>query len=446
MKLTNTFPIYLFCWALLFPFSASYAQTFPFASQGDLRFYIDAAAFQGDEGFVYQEIYYEIPARQLRFVAKGNNDYIAMIEISAHILTQTGDTLATDRLRVEMPAKSEAESQTERSIIQQSAFFLKPGDYSLLVDILDLWNSTTGSAQANFQVSAIPKTLTISDLELALRIQPDTSRVQSMFAKGDLRIYPCASRKFGLFRPDLYLYAELYNLMDDAQPAEIIFTLLNSAGKPAAEPDSLSLKKPGTTCVIQQKFPVSQLATGDYQLQIEIFDGLQQIKAQKSFRIGEPEGLQALVDDLNRQRLLIQYFGDKNDLAHFDRLNPTGKLQFCHDFWRDRDANPATPENEFLLEIVRRVRLAKERFTTPQKTGWETDAGRILIRFGQPDDIETHADASDEAPHEIWSYYEKSRKFWFLTGGADPYRLIHTENEPTETDLSTWQQLIRKIE
>src|SRR5688500_6341450 len=57
--------------------------------------------------------------------------------------------------------------------------------------------------------------------------------------------------------------------------------------------------------------------------------------------------------------------------------------------WRSRDPDPDTEENEFKEEFYERVAYANEHFSSG-KPGRMTDRGRIYIKFGKPDSVESH--------------------------------------------------------
>lgn len=57
--------------------------------------------------------------------------------------------------------------------------------------------------------------------------------------------------------------------------------------------------------------------------------------------------------------------------------------------WHSRDPDPDTVENEFKEEFYERVAYANEHFSSG-KPGRLTDRGRIYIKFGKPDSIESH--------------------------------------------------------
>jgi GWxTD domain-containing protein len=74
-------------------------------------------------------------------------------------------------------------------------------------------------------------------------------------------------------------------------------------------------------------------------------------------------------------------------------------------FWRRRDTEPETPENEFRREHRRRFAYAIQSFGagTP---GWATDMGKIYIVLGAPHTIERNpaGRTAFERPSEVWTY------------------------------------------
>lgn len=90
--------------------------------------------------------------------------------------------------------------------------------------------------------------------------------------------------------------------------------------------------------------------------------------------------------------------------------------QFIEAFWRRRDPDPDTDENEFKEEYYERIAYSNEHFTSG-KPGWMTDRGRIYIKFGKPNEIESHptggpyhrpsyhgGGSTTTYPFEIWFY------------------------------------------
>jgi len=62
---------------------------------------------------------------------------------------------------------------------------------------------------------------------------------------------------------------------------------------------------------------------------------------------------------------------------------------FIENFWRRRDPNPDTEENEYREEYYERIAYANEHYASGIP-GWKTDRGRIYITWGKPDSVESH--------------------------------------------------------
>ncbi len=63
--------------------------------------------------------------------------------------------------------------------------------------------------------------------------------------------------------------------------------------------------------------------------------------------------------------------------------------QFIGEFWRLRDPDPDTEENEYREAYYERVEYANEHFSSAI-AGVKTDRGRIYLKFGKPDEVESH--------------------------------------------------------
>jgi GWxTD domain-containing protein len=72
--------------------------------------------------------------------------------------------------------------------------------------------------------------------------------------------------------------------------------------------------------------------------------------------------------------------------------------RFIEMFWRMRDPNPSTQENEFRNEHYARIAHANETFGFRDVPGWITDRGRVYIMYGKPDEVQR------EASVERWLY------------------------------------------
>ena len=63
--------------------------------------------------------------------------------------------------------------------------------------------------------------------------------------------------------------------------------------------------------------------------------------------------------------------------------------KFIEEFWYRRDPDPDTVENEYREEYYERLAYVNEHFSSGIP-GYKTDRGRIYLKYGKPDDIESH--------------------------------------------------------
>jgi GWxTD domain-containing protein len=78
---------------------------------------------------------------------------------------------------------------------------------------------------------------------------------------------------------------------------------------------------------------------------------------------------------------------------------------FIEAFWKQRDPNPDTPENEYKEEHYRRIDYANRTFGRESPgPGWRTERGRIYITLGEPRMIERYENESEIYPTIIWFY------------------------------------------
>lgn len=112
------------------------------------------------------------------------------------------------------------------------------------------------------------------------------------------------------------------------------------------------------------------------------------------------------------------------------------KEEFIEEFWRIRDPDMSTEENEYKLVFKERIEYANKWFGRwnsrrgregsgdhDRYRGWDTDRGRIYIILGPPDDVyfdgermflERHISKPDARTVEQWYYYQYHLRVFFV--------------------------------
>ncbi len=144
----------------------------------------------------------------------------------------------------------------------------------------------------------------------------------------------------------------------------------------------------------------------------------------------------------------VDYIITKEEKRAFLALQTDEEREnFIENFWRRRDPNPDTEENEYREEYYERIAYANERFASGIP-GWKTDRGRIYIAWGKPDSIESRpaggsydrpsyegGGSTTTYPFEIWFYRHLDNvgdgveiEFVDPTGTGE-YRIARNANE-----------------
>jgi GWxTD domain-containing protein len=91
--------------------------------------------------------------------------------------------------------------------------------------------------------------------------------------------------------------------------------------------------------------------------------------------------------------------------------NDRDREAFIEAFWKQRDPTPATPQNEYKDEILKRFRYVNTTFRRgTSRPGWMTDMGRIYMILGPPASIERFENVPDLNPTQVWYYYGDAAK------------------------------------
>ncbi|MCD6450742.1 MAG: GWxTD domain-containing protein [Acidobacteria bacterium] len=134
----------------------------------------------------------------------------------------------------------------------------------------------------------------------------------------------------------------------------------------------------------------------------------------------------------------------------FEKLKTDAeRRKFIEIFWKRRDPNPETSENEFKKEFEERVEYANLHFIERGLKGWETARGQIYILFGPPEEEKREAIAGIKRPVIFWYYQSLPPPFYNPLIFADikgngRYYLLR--NIPEVTGLVSPANTIRKGE
>ncbi len=116
--------------------------------------------------------------------------------------------------------------------------------------------------------------------------------------------------------------------------------------------------------------------------------------------------LERALDPESREFLSkVRYLISRQERVTFLKIPADKRPFFIEEFWRKRDPNPETSENEFKIEYYRRIDTANHLFTDGGEPGWLQDRGRMYILLGPPSNRLTY-------PRGV-TFYGLPMEFWY---------------------------------
>lgn len=118
--------------------------------------------------------------------------------------------------------------------------------------------------------------------------------------------------------------------------------------------------------------------------------------------------------------------------------------RYFYNFWVNK--NPSDPEQAWIdyAAILNDVAKKYGSATTP---GYESDRGRIYIKYGAPDKIERVTTEKNALPYEVWFYYRSGNKtnikfLFFQPGMLNSVMILLNSNVAEEMVNPYWKSML----
>lgn len=391
----------------------------PRPSEGDIIFYADVVTFHGPDGRNTEEVYCVVSNDQIEFIDR-QTTFRGDLVYGVVVYDIYGDEVARSEKQVEVFAETENET-TDRSIIQvfESSLYVDPGRYRVEVTIEDrnalkkaivsylLKKKNTGVAEVDIVSRDFERgAVALSDIEFARSI---SRRSSGLFEKSGYEVVPNPSRLYGLLVGELSLFYEVYDFTEEGVGDSLVtvYSIVNRTGDTIfSDRKKLAVNRRSMGNVAL--FGISSLSAGTYLLRLEVLDsdGVGLASTQAKFDIAWTvlswgKYHHEVEEDM-------RHIMTEDEMEEFRSLSTGDRERYLTEFWNELDPSPGTLENEALEEHYRRVRYADLHYTTSVR-GALSDMGRLYIKYGPPDDIQSH-----------FSDYEFVKGTRDIAGGTEP--------------------------
>lgn len=416
-------------------------------TQNSLRAYLDVKTFQSVKNESYIEIFNKINSIGLEY-KNINNKSTAKVLITNSIFKN--DSLVIQR--TDTLFSTAFLDSFYNDIYGLKTIFVKPGKYKLKVEYLDLQNEKMKKSISNeltFEISKIePEKLAISNIQIADYI--NSTKNKNQFSKYGFDVFPHLGNYISNECSLLPFYFEVYTTNKTNRKLMIDYKIINKeTNKTIYQISDSSIKVKGNVTPIVNAIDIKELPTGTYELHInaknnnyetttkfEFYRYNDNISSyEKSPKILDPNFHKSLnTDSLTfyaKSLMPIMYNEDQKILLKLLKEQDTSKIRnFIETFWvNTSNLNPY----EDWLKYKNQVVLIEKLYKTHNVHGFETERGRVYLKYGPPTAIKTKETSPSEYPYEIWQYDKiknfANKRFVFYNPDivGNNYRLLHSD-------------------
>lgn len=424
------------------------------------------STFSSPTNETYLETYLNFSGNSLKYV-KTNEKWQATVEIT-YIFKQ-GDKII-DFKKYNLKSPEYLDSLSARSnFFDQQRIPLPTGKYDFEITLKDI-NSTENafSTIQELEMDYKENVIQLSDITLIESFKK--TETKNILTKSGYDLMPYTSDFYPEEFEKLFFYVEVYHSdkVLDKEEAFLINYFIESFESKQIVGNYRSFKRetPKPVNVVMSSFDIQKLPSGNYNLVVELKNkDNQTITLKKVFFQRSNSGANELLvsDDyinsfvttmtpteleLNIKSVApissqIELNFAKNQLSAKD---PELMKQYFYNFWLTR--NSTKPEEEW-KKYKELVKITNQLFATSIKKGFETDRGRIYLKYGKPNTLSEIKNETSSYPYEIWHYYgiegRSNIKFIFYNPdiASNDYPLLHS-TLPGELYNASWKVELHK--
>ncbi len=420
------------------------------------------------------ETYFDISGRSV--VLKDIGDGILKSQVQITMIFKNGDEIVSfDKKILDSPDMTPS---TIVDFLDVERFILPPGTYELEIQISDLYDPVEDLESTTLEIivpSPPPSGAFISDIEFVSAFKKTDT--PGMYSKSGYDILPMVDDeqlKEGM--NELVFYTEIYEVTPELAGDMFLvraYMADTSNGEPIASTVVNLRRKAGQVTPVLSRIPIADLKKGTYNVVIEAISKENELLASKKMQVtreiarkpmdlatvSQDDIMESWVSKYDQKYVLYEHFLSLRPIANTSELlvmdNSMGNVEkvellylqrYFYSFWETRDAENS---EKAWLDYKVNVDLAQAEFGTANKRGYETDQGRIFLKYGSPNDITDRANEPSSYPYIIWHYFKAGKynnvKFVFydpMLLGRD-YQLLHSENMPGEVNNYRWQLMLQ---
>ncbi len=426
------------------------------AQEKSLRAYLSYATFALPGSDAYIETYLAIEGPSVIFVKNENESFQASVEISM-LFKQQDKVINFAKYELKSPVVYDL-NKVNFGIIDQQRFSLPNGEYELEIEIADINNPEVPAFKTIETILLDYNTTDVQISAIQLVENFELTQNESILTKNGYDLIPLVYAYYPESVNQLRFYSEIYNtqIVFGEESKYLANYYIESYEGMSKMKDFFSRKRMDSKPVniLLNTIDITQLPSGNYNLVVEIRNQNNEVAALNKvfFQRSNPKVQYNLsdlasvnvgntfvnrivqIDTLRDYLHCIAPVASENERDYAYNLSKTSDIatmqRFFYNFWQKRSYDdPETAWQNYLQEVLK-VNVA---YKTPVKRGYNTDRGRVYLKYGPPNNLVEVYSEPGAYPYEIWHYYtlgnQRNKRFVFATKDmvTNDFVLIHSD-------------------
>lgn len=213
------------------------------------------------------------------------------------------------------------------------------------------------------------------------------------------------------FERDFYAFVVIGGL-DTTQTLSLVYKLQDNKNESLFE-RSVSVIPKKSSVLFSLPVPHEKLSLGTTALKIIARHQEQNVASSLNIRANfgyRPKRVKNFTNLIGPMRFIMS----NKEYDELVNASSDKQTEIFNAYWAGRNPNPKSESNPLLEEFYYRVEMANARFSWSSGDGFESDRGRIMIKYGVPDAVQNTNRAGSTIAYEIWTYYDLGRRFIFI--------------------------------
>ncbi|MCB0835891.1 MAG: GWxTD domain-containing protein [Bacteroidetes bacterium] len=459
----------LFSILILLPFYLS-AQSG--ASSGDFEFYLDISRFydfQVNKTIV--EFYLGVNAHSIKFKKEDDDKYQASVNISWFLQKlENGDSVGVLSDSYVLGYADQLRPSDTTDVAQLIPLFhmqkidLDPGTYLLTGVAYDMLAPVTRKITAINEFIVEPMAddkIMFSDVKW---VAAEKDRVRT---RDDL--IPMVTGDLFVNQDKLVYYQEIYNTAAVYDKPFIIRSNILQGNQVLWNYENTQDRTPAASRrnAFKTEFEIDKLASNTYFLQTEVLDRKNKPIAtyRKKFfvvntRVSNEfdniivDSESDIFNEYTEEQLsyylkTLIHTSTEQEAAFIKALdNYEQKKNFLYSFFEKRKKDPSQEVSALWNGHLLALDYVNQQYKSTFREGWQTDRGRVFLKYGIPQDVERFPAEANLIPYEIWRYNRLGAQtnvifiFFDQDLSSNEYVLLHS-TKYGEVNNPRWREQLR---